>query len=277
MYEKPKQHFLRPRRLIGWALWIVLVAVMYVGFSKWPTGYASGDATTFTATTQPIHFQKGDILKVATFNIHSGIGLDNKKDLARIAGLLDGFDLVGLQETRGYIIAKPQAAELGEILKLNALFSPNEWTRYHNEFGNALLTRLQVLDWERIPLPGTQNSHHRNLLVVHAKLGEKKLVINVAHFDRTIDRKAQLQMVLDIFKSQPEPKLLMGDFNTLIDDELLKPFFEHATEAAISITPESKPPRVDWIFVKGLEVKNAGIRENDASDHPMVWAELELK
>jgi hypothetical protein len=34
------------------------------------------------------------------------------------------------------------------------------------------------------------------------------------------------------------------------------------------------PPRIDWIFVRGLRVLDAGLRDNGASDHPMAWAEL---
>jgi endonuclease/exonuclease/phosphatase family metal-dependent hydrolase len=34
--------------------------------------------------------------------------------------------------------------------------------------------------------------------------------------------------------------------------------------------------RIDWIFTRGLETVSAGVEKNDASDHPMVWAELKL-
>lgn len=34
--------------------------------------------------------------------------------------------------------------------------------------------------------------------------------------------------------------------------------------------------RIDWIIVRGLRCVDAGIRDNGASDHPLVWAELEL-
>jgi endonuclease/exonuclease/phosphatase (EEP) superfamily protein YafD len=32
--------------------------------------------------------------------------------------------------------------------------------------------------------------------------------------------------------------------------------------------------RIDWILVEGLAVVDAGAVETDASDHPLIWAEL---
>lgn len=36
------------------------------------------------------------------------------------------------------------------------------------------------------------------------------------------------------------------------------------------------PGRIDWIFARGFRCVDAGIVDNGASGHPMVWAELEL-
>ena len=35
------------------------------------------------------------------------------------------------------------------------------------------------------------------------------------------------------------------------------------------------PPRIDWILARGLRTVDAGMRDQGASDHPLVWAELE--
>ena len=35
------------------------------------------------------------------------------------------------------------------------------------------------------------------------------------------------------------------------------------------------PPRIDWILARGMRPVDAGLREQGASDHPLVWAELE--
>ncbi|MBC7783992.1 MAG: endonuclease/exonuclease/phosphatase family protein [Burkholderiales bacterium] len=273
MYEPKREPRVTRRTVTITVLLILFAAVSYVGLAKWPAGGAVGDGAALTATTRPVAPAS---VRLATWNIHSGIGQDLAQDLARTARLLEGFDLAGLQETRGYIFSKSQVDELGAALTLNSLFSPNEWTRFHNEFGNALLTRLPVESWERVPLPGTQSSHHRNLLIVRTRIGDVQLTVNIVHMDRTVDRAAQLEKVWEIFSKQAPPCVIMGDFNTRFDDPLLQPFLAGSLDAVGAITPESKPPRVDWIFTRGLHVIGVGIRETDASDHPLVWAELSL-
>ena len=39
--------------------------------------------------------------------------------------------------------------------------------------------------------------------------------------------------------------------------------------------PEKAVRLIDHIFVRGLRPVNAGVRDDGASDHPLVWAELE--
>jgi endonuclease/exonuclease/phosphatase family metal-dependent hydrolase len=49
-------------------------------------------------------------------------------------------------------------------------------------------------------------------------------------------------------------------------------------DAVGSVTGNRSPAdRIDWIFTRGMEAVSAGVEANDASDHPMVWAELKLK
>jgi hypothetical protein len=37
------------------------------------------------------------------------------------------------------------------------------------------------------------------------------------------------------------------------------------------------PPRIDFVFVRGLRVLDAGLRDDGASDHPLAWAEVTTK
>jgi endonuclease/exonuclease/phosphatase (EEP) superfamily protein YafD len=39
---------------------------------------------------------------------------------------------------------------------------------------------------------------------------------------------------------------------------------------------DDAPPRIDWIFSRGLRTIDAGLIDTGASDHPCVWAELVL-
>jgi hypothetical protein len=43
-------------------------------------------------------------------------------------------------------------------------------------------------------------------------------------------------------------------------------------------TALGEPPSgvVDWIFVRGFRPVEGGLRDEGASDHPLLWAELEF-
>jgi endonuclease/exonuclease/phosphatase family metal-dependent hydrolase len=70
----------------------------------------------------------------------------------------------------------------------------------------------------------------------------------------------------------------MGDLNHPAADEQIKKLHSApGVEEAISSILETKPSRVDWIFLKGLKTIDAGEVDFGASDHPAYWAEIQLK
>ena len=71
----------------------------------------------------------------------------------------------------------------------------------------------------------------------------------------------------------------MGDLNGEASDPSIVPFLQSAgvKDAVGSVMGAAAPAdRIDWIFTRGLEPISAGVEQNNASDHPMVWAELKL-
>ena len=69
-------------------------------------------------------------LRVMTYNIHVGVGMDKKLDLQRIADVINHEqpDLVGLQEVdRGVrrTEGKDQIAELAALTRMHFAFAPN--------------------------------------------------------------------------------------------------------------------------------------------------------
>jgi endonuclease/exonuclease/phosphatase family metal-dependent hydrolase len=252
--------------------------VGYVAFARWPAGAAAGNAQGMVLTTQPIETKS---IRIATYNVHSLIGDDGRRDPDRTAAMLRDFDVVGLQEVRGYFSGAPrtQAEALGRSLSMNALFAPTERTRFHDDFGNAALTRLNVDSWFRIPLPGTQAAGHRNVVMLRTHLAGKPLTVLITHIDRVEDRALQLQAVWQLFSSLDEPCVVMGDFNTKRSDPLLHAFLTGATDAVaanLTATAPDRDDRIDWIFTRGVRVTASGIVDSHASDHPLVWAELTL-
>jgi endonuclease/exonuclease/phosphatase family metal-dependent hydrolase len=220
---------------------------------------------------------------LGTYNIHGGKGTDGKRDLARIADMLRGVDFAGLNEVHGPALyeKEDQAAELGRLLKLEHLFAPTEERWWHLKFGNGYVTKLPVEHWQVVPLARTHGKSYRNYVHVkaHAPNGEA-LNIVVAHIDRSDnrERREQLRVVANQFLALEPPAVLMGDLNSdASENEIVRLRGVPGVVDAIAQKYFLKAPRhIDWIFVRGCEVIDAGITATGPSDHPHVWADVRL-
>jgi endonuclease/exonuclease/phosphatase family metal-dependent hydrolase len=87
-------------------------------------------------------------LRVMTYNIHVGVGMDKKLDLQRIADVINGQhpDLVGLQEVdRGVkrTEGKDEIAELAKLTSMNYTFAHN-LDYQGGQYGVAILSRFPI-------------------------------------------------------------------------------------------------------------------------------------
>lgn len=178
-----------------------------------------------------------------------------------------------------------QAEVLGRRLGMQWLFASANEKWYYQEFGNGFLTRLPVAYWERIPLPRQVDRSYRNMLLVAieyraAKHDPVPIRLLITHVNRRYDaeRQAQLRVVIARFLALPEPAVLLGDLNSDANDPLIRGLLS-TPGVCDAVGPKPGPnraERIDWIIARGLRPVDAGIRDNGASDHPLVWAELEL-
>jgi len=96
-------------------------------------------------------------LRVVSYNIHQCVGVDGRRDPARIAEVLRQLDadVVGLQEVDARpSLESPDSVQmdyLGRMLGLTAIPGPTIH-RHDGTYGNALLTRLPVRDVRQIEL-----------------------------------------------------------------------------------------------------------------------------
>lgn len=235
------------------------------------------------AATQPAADDAGvGRFRVASFNIRSGRGTDERTDLARTARLLETFDVVGLNEVQGHAIrrrgAQNQSEALAGLLGMPWLFAATERQWWADDFGNGLLCGLPVEHWAILPLPGSRDSY-RNVVQARVRLGEGAVLnVLVTHLDRTVDRDVQFQAVAAMFLSLAEPAMLIGDLNTRGGEPGMAMLLARAGIVdPIGDTPRlAAKERIDWILTRGLVPIDGGAVTTPASDHPMVWAELEL-
>lgn len=264
---------------LGRGLVIVILLVLgaaWHGSRRVAAGAAAG--TSLTGRTAP---WRGRVLRVAIFNIHGGKGSDGRRDLGRTAACLRGFDLVGLNEVHGASLGQPgdQAAQLGDELGRAWLFAPAERRWGRDDFGNGLLSALPVAAWRRVPLPGSRSADRRNVLVARVAAGKRPLSVLVTHLTRSADRPLQLRAVARLFGALPPPALLLGDLNTSPADPALRPLraVRDVRDPLRGRLGPAESQRLDWILTRGIPATDAGQRAGSASDHPCLWAELQLE
>lgn len=234
-------------------------------------------AASTVAADQPAKF------RIGTFNIHGGRGTDGIFDLERIAAALPPLDFIGLNEVHGDAPweSEDQATTLGRTLGMTPLFAPAEQRWRCIEFGNGLLTRAPVERFQVVPLERRHVKSHRNLVHARVRASNGALVnVVVTHVTRSHDceRREQLATVGNYFLSLAEPAVLLGDLNTLADDDALEfvlraPGVKDALQEKFG---EQTPRHIDWVLVRGATVTDAGLSGPGPSDHPYVWAELSV-
>ena len=204
---------------------IFVAAIVGQGSICTPTGPAAGTefhVPWYEFETRTNYRPPGLPIRVGTFNIHGGKGLDGHRDLNRIAGCLRGMYFVGLNEVHGANdrSGRDQAEQLGQA-QLAWLFVPTERRWWHEHFGNGAVSDDQVRSWQRIPLDSQGSASGRNSLLVSFE--RYPITALVTHIDRSDpQRSAQLRQVIELFLSLTPPAILLGDLNTTSADPLIQ-------------------------------------------------------
>jgi len=266
-------------------LWLVLVVTVLAGV------IVDGSRCTPADPTKPIVIQ-GDlpaatpdpaVLRVATFNIHSGRGTDRHYDLSRTATVFPvAPDLVGLNEVRGTLESSlwpDQARQLGTLLGMQSAFVPTERRWWHDHFGNGLLTRLPLQQIQRLQLAGKRGKAYRCAVWTQFEFQHQTVQLLSVHVDSQSDRESQLQSVVDLYRGLKPPSLLIGDLNSTREDPRMQELL--ALPDVVNPLQDAPPDargrlHIDWILARGFHCRSGQLIENSASDHPAIMAELEL-
>ena len=102
--------------------------------------------------------QSRDTLRVLSWNIHHGQGIDGALDLPRVAGIISSWepDVVCLQEVDRRTIRAggvDQAVELGYLLGMESAFH-RCIDHQGGEYGDAILTKFKPREIRELKLPG---------------------------------------------------------------------------------------------------------------------------
>jgi len=231
-------------------------------------------------------------LRVLSYNIHHGEGIDRKLDLERIANVILSVkpDLVALQEvdrktSRTKNIDQP--AELARLTNMNVAFGANIEFQ-GRDYGNAVLSRFPIANFQNHRLPNVDSGEQRGVLVAEITIrkGDVPLRLLATHFDHRSADKERVQsarMVNALVEKDDRPSLLLGDLNdVLLSDTLnqLKTKWSQTNDKPLPTIPVADPTRqIDFILFrpvdhwKILEVRV--LKEAVASDHRAIFSVLE--
>ncbi|MFI0241720.1 endonuclease/exonuclease/phosphatase family protein [Streptomyces sp. NPDC016845] len=248
-------------------------------------------------------------LRIATYNIHAGSGMDEVFDLDRQAAALRALraDVIGLQEVDVHWGARSQnldvARELADRLGMRVSFAPiysldpAAAGEPRREFGVAVLSRYPIRAAANHEITRLSTQDPDPVPALAPGFGEVTLKVRgvpvqvfVTHLDYRADPAVRAAQVADARRimsaeSQSVPgarQVLLGDFNAVPSAPELAPLWTELTDAGPpegGTYPANAPTRrIDYVAVgKGVRPRAVSIPEEPtASDHRPVIAEVLL-
>jgi len=224
------------------------------------------------------------VIRVGSFNVHGFVGRDGRRDLPRIAQVINELDCdaIGLQEvdSRG---AASSFTELEELTGMHVIpgvtiAAPD------GDYGNVLLTTRRAVDVIRHDLTVAGREPRG---AIEARLDDAAgmaFIMIVTHLGlRRRERRRQVRDLLRICRhSGSDPMVLVGDFNEWwpMARTLRELHREFGRSRAVVTFPSSRPVfALDRIWARP-DVAIDNLRTQDtaitrvASDHLPIIAEL---
>lgn len=233
-------------------------------------------------------------LNVMSYNIHVGVGMDKKQDLARIAEVIkrNHTDLVGLQEVDRGVERTGRVDEIKELARLTGM----DYAFAHNldyqggQYGVAVLSRFPILAIDHRLYANRRERERRGFIRVEVEVGGRRLNFVTTHLDYQFEdgRVFETEQLLKVLADVRGPLVVSGDFNEEprggAYELMRKAGFADVWQRCVACAqdssngltyPADKPKkRIDYVFYRDLGedvTASATIPDTLASDHrPLV-------
>lgn len=228
-------------------------------------------------------------LRVATYNVHSCVGVDRRRDPERIARVIEELDadVVALQEfayPSDIAVESTDPRTVTSLADYHCALGP---TRKHKDqsFGNVLLTRHPIRSLERIDLSSSRREP-RGALEATIDLGDETLHVLATHLGLDLgERRVQVGKLVERLVARGAAlSAVLGDFNDWVPGRSVVRALEDLIGP--SAKPRSFPSTypllaLDRIWVHPRHalrsiVAHSSALARRASDHLPVVAEIEL-
>ncbi|MCZ6891889.1 MAG: endonuclease/exonuclease/phosphatase family protein [Chloroflexi bacterium] len=270
-----------PAVQVGWLpaqIALLLVVVPLVWALTWETPEAEAD--------------EGFPVRIVNYNLHNGFDVDGHLGMEAIARVIEAQDpdVVGLQEvSRGWVVngSLDMLTWLSQRLEMPYIFGPATGSLW----GNAMLSRYPILEWESVKLPPEGLLFSRGYLWARLDLGDgQQLRVVTTHLHHIREdaavRAQQAQELLD-FWGGDDRTVIMGDFNARKDDPEAQMIRDAGLADVLDLagidpgyTVPSEAPkyRIDYIWLSpDLTAEEVVIPTSEASDHMPVVATVLLR
>jgi endonuclease/exonuclease/phosphatase family metal-dependent hydrolase len=238
-------------------------------------------------------------IRVMSFNIHHGRGVDGRLDLTRVAAEArdSGADIVGLQEVDRHWSERSdladQAAELARALHMHVVYGANLDLDPRNpgeprrQYGNAILSDAPIREWRNTLLPRSGSSEQRGLLEALVTMRGIPVRVFTTHLQHTSqqERLAQVAAIRKRISTAREPVILTGDLNAgpdtpeidAITQDLVDAWAEAGVGPGYTYSTENPHARIDYVLhSNNVTTCSAAVLSTAGSDHLPVTADLAL-
>jgi endonuclease/exonuclease/phosphatase family metal-dependent hydrolase len=231
--------------------------------------------------------RKRVLLRVMSYNIHVGVGMDKKQDLKRIADVIKLYrcDLVGLQEVDRGVERTGRVDEVKELARLTGM----DYAFAHNldyqggQYGVAVLSRFPILAIDHRRYAHLRERERRGFIRVEVEVKGRRLNFVTTHLDYQFadGRLFETRQLLKSLEELSGPVIVTGDFN----EEPWGGFYKLMQQAGFAdgwrrsrgpsaelpgegaTYPADKPTkRIDYVFYRGLGEDRPPADDEDVSE-----------
>ena len=248
----------------------------------------------FVATSVEVSADGPIRVRVLSYNIHHGEGVDGKVDLERLARVIKATepDLVSLQEVDRNTQRTGKVDQPAELAKLTGMHVFFGWNIPYQggDYGNAMLSKYPIKLTRNHKLPSFYKNEQRGVIEAEIDFPGFKtpLLFLTTHLDyrgQSQERPASVKKIAEVIAASPadRPTLLAGDLNDRIGSETLRGFDADWTRVSPEEQPTfpvDKPTRqIDFILTRPAKtwkvIEARVLDEAVASDHRAYFAVLE--